>query len=524
MNDDIKNMIKYPDDEDNDNTEINEEQSDDLSLTTDDETYTEEASETNDDTEELAEKSSLEEDETENAEEYFSSDSDDTGLDAEEELPEESFFGGNDEEDVRGGKKRIIRYAVIAAVIFLVMWMFSMIDTGVIGAYKRNFTANVTGILSNMGINIAVKQPKASTEPLDDLSGISEDSVSEDGKTEQTKIKATPKPKEKNYKTDVDYSKIVPFDEASETEFTVYKKGIVCAKSNYICYINAHGETEWEMNTSVIDPILCAEGNYILLAQKNGTKLCMYEGEKLLYDTDTDGIILSCGTSENGDAAVVLNRQSYRGAFSVYNKDGDEIYSWSSGSHLVMCADISKGSRRVAASLLNTDGKVKSTVMLFNINKKDSYASADFDDTILFDVRFADETLNAFGDNSMIGMDTSGNVLFDKRFDDVEVTNYATDDKGTKIIVFSSDNIPMMNIYNSAGALKYTVTTQTQSDYAYIDSYNLIYNDNRDIFLGKPNSNRVSKYTASMDIKELVLIDSRTFAIVYFNSIEFVRM
>lgn len=162
--------------------------------------------------------------------------------------------------------------------------------------------------------------------------------------------------------------------------------------------------------------------------------------------------------------------------------------------------------------------------MLFNINKEDSYASADFEDTILFTIRFVDETVNAFGDNSMIGMDTSGNVLFDKRFDDVEVTNYAIDDNGTKIIVFNSDNIPMMNIYNSAGALKYTVTTQTQSDYADIDSYNLIYNDNRDVFLGKPNSKRVSKYTASMDIKEIILLDSRTFVIIYFNSLEFVRM
>lgn len=522
MNDDLKDMIKYPDDDDNENSR---EFAEEISKTEEIEETSESVEDTAEEAEELSEKSSLEEDETEADEEYFSSDNDDTGLgDENEEFDEEFDEDFFDEEVAPNKKKRIIRYAVIAAAIFLVMCVFSMIDTGVIGAYKRNFTANVTEILSNMGITITAKQPKATTEPLNDLSGISEDSVSEDGKTEQTKIKATPKPKEKDYKTDVDYSNIVPFDEASETEFAVYKKGIVCAKSNYICYINARGETEWEMNTSVIEPILCAEGNYILLAQKNGTKLCMYDGEKLLYDTDTDGIILSCSTSENGDAAVVLNRQSYRGAFSVYNKDGDEIYSWSSGSHLVLCADISKGSRRVAASLLNTDSKVKSTVMLFNINKKDSYASADFDDTILFDIQFADETINAFGDNSMVGMDTSGKVIFDKRFDDVEVTNYATDDKGTKIIVFSSDNIPMMNIYNSAGALKYTVTTQTQSDYADIDSYNLIYNDNRDVFLGKPNSSKVSKYTASMDIKELALIDSRTFVVVYFNSLEFVRM
>ena len=114
--------------------------------------------------------------------------------------------------------------------------------------------------------------------------------------------------------------------------------------------------------------------------------------------------------------------------------------------------------------------------------------------------------------------------LRDKRFDDVELTNYTIDREGSKIMVFNSENIPMMNIYNSTGILKYTVTTQQQSDFVDINNYNIIYNNNRDIFLGKPNSRKLSKYTASMDIKKLVLIDSRTFAIVYSNSVEFVKM
>ena len=518
MSDDIKDMIQYPD-EDGDNGDTEEavqETEQETAETAEPEQENSETAEPEQETAETeeSEETSLQADETDKGEEYFSSDNDDTGI-------TETDFS---DEPPKSGGRRIIKYAVIAAAIFAVMCVFSMIDTGVIGTYKRNFATNVSGIMRNMGINLTPKAPKGTDEPLNDLSAISEDSVSEDSKTEQTKVKATPKPEEREYNTDVDFSNIVPFETASESKFAVYKKGIVCAKSNYICYINSSGKIEWEMNTSVIDPILKAEGDYILIAQKNGTKMCLYEDKKLLYDINTDANILSCGLSMNGDAAVVVNRQSYRGAFSVYNKSGDEIYSWSSGSHLVLCAVISKGSRRVAASLLNTDGKVKSTVMLFNINKEDSYASADFEDTILFNIKFVDETVNAFGDNSMIGMDTSGKVLFDKRFDDVEVTNYAIDDKGTKIMVFSSENIPMMSIYNSAGALKYTVTTQTQSDYADIDSYNLIYNDNRDIFLGKPNSRRVSKYTASMDIKDLVLIDSRTFVIVYFNSLEFVRM
>ena len=106
----------------------------------------------------------------------------------------------------------------------------------------------------------------------------------------------------------------------------------------------------------------------------------------------------------------------------------------------------------------------------------------------------------------------------------MELTNYAVDSKGIKIMAFNSENIPMMNVYNSAGSLKYTEVLRSRADYVDMDSYNIIYNDNRDVYLGKPNSKNISKYTASMDIKRLILIDSRTFAVVYSNSIEFVRM
>lgn len=531
MNDDtIRNLIKYADDESENTPENSVSNGDTIRVEINEKTSekdVEEAESAAEVQEEAPpEKSSLEQEE-DSDEENFSSDSEEEDSSDEDAPDEEYDLDYSDDDDtvtVMPKKKKIVVYAITAVGLFLLMTVFSMIDTGVIGIYKKNFSANIVKIFDNMGIDVS-RKPIPTVAPITDTSAISEDSVSEDGKTEQTKVKSTPASTgTPEYKTEVVFSEMVPFESASDSDFSAYKKGIVCAKTNYLCYIGPSGQIEWETATSVVDPILKAEGEYIFLAQNGGTKICLYENGKLRYDTDTDGSILSCAVSENGDAVTVMNRQSYKGAFSVYNKDGNEIYSWSSGSDLILSADISASSRRVAASLLNTDSKVKSSVLLFNINKENNYASAVFDDTVLFDIVFAGEEINAFGDNSMIGMNTSGKVLYDKRFDDVELVNYAIDDKGTKIMAFNSENIPMMNVYNSAGALKYTITTQSSIDYADIDSYNIIYNDSRDIFLGKPNSKNVSKYTAPMDIKRLILIDSRTFAIVYSNSLEFVRM
>ena len=450
----------------------------------------------------------------------------------EDELPEEEYgeeeydelYDEDDDGQLIMPKRQRLIIGISGAVLLALFIVFTMTDTGVIGNYKKNVSANVTKIFSDMGIDIS-KKPVPTVGAITDTSAVSEDVVSDDGKREQIKIRSTSNSeREVEYDTEVDFSKMIPIESTAEADFCAYKKGVLCARTNHLSYIGASGEVEWEVTTSVVDPMLEAEGDYILLAQKSGKKICMYNGERLLYDTDTEGNILSCAVSTNGDAVLVMSKQAYKGAFSVYNKDGDEIYAWSSGSDIILSADISNSSRRVAASLMNTDGRVKSTIMLFNIKKEDSYASAEFDDTVLFDVVFVDENINAFGDNAMVGMNTSGRVLYDKRFDDVELTNYSIDTNGTKIMVFRSGNIPMMNIYNSAGVLKYTVTLQSSTDHADISSYNIIYNDKRDVILGKPNSRHMSKFTATMDIKKLVIIDSRTFAIVYSNSLEFVRM
>ena len=45
-----------------------------------------------------------------------------------------------------------------------------------------------------------------------------------------------------------------------------------------------------------------------------------------------------------------------------------------------------------------------------------------------------------------------------------------------------------------------------------------------DILYGKIGGKQMAKFTASMDIREMMLMDKNTVAVVYSNSIELVRM
>jgi hypothetical protein len=455
------------------------------------------------DTEENVEQAKSD-DESENSEDE-KSDKDDENEDEKEEsekslaaLNELDLDELDDESDeFHFSKKQIVTISIVTLIVMAIVVVFVTVDTGYIGNYKRNFTKNATAILAKVGIEI---------------------------NTDDTQTKEGDVKEAERYAVSGKETITIPLEKAGDSVYAKYKNGIICANTNYMTLIDTSGNTVWEDTTTIVDPILKTAGNYILAAENGGKKICLYNDKKLVYEVETEDNILSCNLSSNGDVVAITDKSSYKGAVVVYNKEGNQIFAWSSGSDNIISADISASSRRVAVSLLNTDDQVKSTVQFFDIKKTESYAQVIFEDTILFDIDFTGDTISAFGDNCIAGVTSSGEVLYDKRFDNADFVHYGVDDKGNKILLFDDSNIPLINIYSSSALLKYQLTSDEIPDFVDIYGNYIVYNSGRDIIYGKPGSKQLAKFTASMDIKELLMLGKNIVVAVYSNSIEIVRM
>lgn len=403
----------------------------------------------------------------------------------------------DEDDDYHFSKKQIAAFSIVTLIIMALVIIFVNVDTGIIGSYKHNFSKNAAAILEKMGIDLS----------------------SDDTKTKEGAVKET-----EHYSASTKDTVTVPFEKAGTSVFSKYRGGIICSYTNYLGLIDNTGNTVWENTTTIVQPILKTAGNYILLAEKGGKKICLYNDSRLVYAVDTEDNILSCNLSSNGDVVAITDKSAYKGSVVVYNKEGNQIFAWSSGSDNIISADISASSRRVAVSLLNTDTQVKTTVQFFDIKKTESYAQVIFEDTILFDINFIGDTVNAFGDNCIAGMTSNGAVLYDKRFDNAEFVHYSADDSGNKILAFDASNIPLINIYNSSDTLKQQLSSDEIPDFVDIFGNYIVFNNGRDIIYGKAGSKQMAKFTASMDIKALMMLDKNIVAAVYSNSIEIVRM
>ena len=366
--------------------------------------------------------------------------------------------------------------------------------------YKTNFIMNIHLIDARLGIS----------ETWREFFGAKEEDVLK--KKEETKAMGTTYDNE---------SYLVPFENASDACYVAVDGGVIAAKSNYLAFINPYGKEEWKMATSVVNPILAVDGKYISLAENGGTKVCLYQGNKLVFAADAQNTILNANVSSRGDVIVVTKKEFFKGAVEVFNKNGERVFSWGSGTDTVVCADISPSGRKIAVGFVNAKENIKGSVQFFNIDEKESYKTGDIPSSVVFKLDYIGETLNVFCDNRLIGLSVHGSVLWDEGIDG-DFSAYSIDTEGNKAVVIDKYNLPMVKTFSKRGREKKSFVADELPDFIDIKDNLLLYNNTRMIIFGRPG--REQKYVGAMDVKGLKIIDSSTYLIVYSNSIEFVSV
>lgn len=392
-------------------------------------------------------------------------------------------------EQIRKRKKiNSILYLVVIALLIAVVIVFSMIDTGVIGSFKKSAGACVDEVLDVFNLP----------------------AIFGNGSVDSTIIN-----------TFEQESKMVPFENAATSEIQNTRQGLIVVKSNYMTLFDKKGRTLWETKTSVVNPILKSEGNYIMLAEREGTRVCLFRDRELVFSIDAENDILNAELSSSGDVVLVTKKEFYKNAVCIYNKNGEQVFSWSSGADTIVSADISSSSRTTAVSLINTEERVKSYVMIFDINKAEPYQTIEFTESIIFDTEFVGETLNVVGDNRITGLSRNGDSEWNQIYTGDILNLTECDMDGNRVVVSENNNIPKLKTYSDRGKNKKEVDLEKIPDCIDILDDIVVFNSGRVVIFGNPSN--LEKYITSMDIQNLKVTDKKSFVVVYNNSLEFIN-
>lgn len=457
------------------------------------------------------------------SEDYNTTDNSDAGNYGDEEYYEKNSRG------IWYSLKPLWVTLILTALAFAGVW-FYITDNSYVSAYKRNFEYNMNLILDSIGVEFdpySIIPTKG-----DDLSsagfGNNMDVINSagqqydegaDGAVDPDKLKNIAS----NHRSIDKETVMLPFVDAGSSDFSVYDNGIVCAKSNYLCRYNSNGKLIWELQTNVANPLVSSAGKYIAVASEGGTAVNLYKDNKLEFKIEIQNTIVACEVSERGDVTLITNREAYKGAVLVINKYGEEIFSWASGVNYITAAALSE-KRVLSVALVDTASSVNSYVMMFDVSAPEPFAGIELQNTLVFDLFSNGSLIYASGDNSITAMNENCSLKYDKRYDNVYIAHLAEDSDGNRIVAFTDDNLPIINIYSSNGSLLSSSTIENKPDIVDIYKSTILYCYDRDIVCGKAASEHKSVYTAPMAIKKLLLLNSDSYVIIYENGIEFVKI
>lgn len=426
-------------------------------------------------------------------------------------------------------KKGGIFILILAVLLILFAFFTSGWGTSYIENYGYNFRVNMNTIVTKLHIPVTAGfrefldeadnyQPQTEYDRLK-MEYEKEEKSKEDETSKQTELDN----EEYNTKTIKHTGKNIALSNASSARYASYSGGILCAGETQLNFYNANAVKKWSANVQISSPVLKTAGKYILLFEKNGEKFTLYKKSKEIYTNTVDGTIKTASVSSKGDVTLVLNRDSYKGSVAVYNKKGEEVYLWNSGTYSIIDSDIS-ASRRLAVALLDSTGSISSKVYFFDIDKTEVDATTDINNALVFDIVFDGDILNAYADNKTMGINSNGKVKWTYDTENKTITKYAMSTGGTKVIAFDNENSSEITLVSASGAEKGVIKSEVLPDFVDIADNRLLYNDGRTVIITNLSGDVQAKYTCSRDVKKAYIIDTNNIFIVYGSSIEFLNL
>ncbi|MCX7715423.1 MAG: DUF5711 family protein [Clostridia bacterium] len=392
--------------------------------------------------------------------------------------------------------------------------------------YISNFKRNTQSLMEKFNISIPDSWQK--NLPVATLSAKDEDAEQTETpiKESASESKTAEKETDKNQAEQSSFvaSHIVALDNADSAQYARYKEYLVCASQTELMAFDKNGQKLWTVAAQAVTPILKTAGKYILLAEKGGTKISVFKGDKEIYSVETQNEIISASISSNCDVVVVTKKSGYKGSVVVYNRDGKEVFVWNSGNSDILDASISALSRRVAVALLDTDNGIKGSVAFFDITKTESCAKQEFDDAIVFDAEFLGETLNAVCDNKIIGLSSKGKLSWSRDYEGKLLSKYGLDTSGLKALMFDDSAAAEVVLFDSRGKQKFGLRSEEIPDFVDIYAGHIAYNNGRELLFVNLTGRDIRKYKIDKDMKNAIILGENSIAVVYQSGLEFFRL
>ena len=197
-------------------------------------------------------------------------------------------------------------------------------------------------------------------------------------------------------------------------------------------------------------PIVRVAGKKILAFDNGGNCFKVYNKSEESYSKNLkDNSILLAEISSSGYTAVVIETEKYPSCMIVYDRNGSEIYRWSS-THRIMDISFDGSSNGCFITTFNSEsGLIQSEVHYITFDSTDEKMKSVKLDTLVLDT-FENNNgdIWAIGDDKFYKLNSEGKILLEYEYTD-DLVSYSLNEYSASVVVKNGKNGSVVSIFDS---------------------------------------------------------------------------
>ena len=105
-----------------------------------------------------------------------------------------------------------------------------------------------------------------------------------------------------------------------------YDKYITVFGKNKLIEYTSDGKISAELNMNISVPLLSSNGEYMVVAEKNGSRLYLVSGENILWNKEVECDISNVNVNKNWYVSIVIKNTTYKSVVAFYDLSGTELF------------------------------------------------------------------------------------------------------------------------------------------------------------------------------------------------------
>ena len=316
-----------------------------------------------------------------------------------------------------------------------------------------------------------------------------------------------------------------------------YSNCIAYIKDNKVAVYDSWANKIKTIEVQVTTPLIATNGEYAILAEKEGQKLYLISRDEILWEKEVEGNISRVNVNSNGYTSVIVSGTSYKSVIILFDYEGKELFKTYLSTAIAVDSDVSSDNKYMSFGEVNMSGTlVKSDVKIVSVEKakegKEDPIIYKYDapsDSLILKVKYQGKNLICMYDNGIhiIENETDKQMLdlaeksTNITFADIELNSNVVrciekneglfNTKTTIEIINSATD--KKNIYNLNGSLK--------GLYPYGDKMGI--NLGLEVHFINTTGWLIKKYSSSEEVKSIV-ISNDVAGVIYKKKIEIIKI